>query len=51
MTTYKLGSELIYLSLKLFGVNKFRDTPPPFNFFELIERTKDELSEEQLVWI
>jgi hypothetical protein len=37
--------------LKLIGVKKFKDTPPPFNFYELIEQTKDELEEEQIEWI
>lgn len=46
MTTNKIGSEIIYLSLKLVGANKYKDTPPPFNIYELIEQAKDELNEE-----
>ena len=37
--------------MKLVGVNKYKDTPPPFNFYELIEQAKDELDEEQIIWI
>ena len=43
MTTYKLGSEILYLSLKLIGLNRYKNKPPPFNFYELIDQTKDEV--------
>lgn len=46
-----MAAEIIYLSLKLIGGNKYRNIPPPFNFYDLVEQVKDELKEEQIVWI
>jgi|APCry1669189000_1035189.scaffolds.fasta_scaffold871756_1 hypothetical protein len=48
MTTYKLGTEIIYLSLKLIDLKRCKDKPPPINFYELIEETKNDLEYEQI---
>jgi glycerophosphoryl diester phosphodiesterase len=48
MTTYKLGTEIIYLSLKLIDLKRCKDNPPPINFYELIEETKNDLEYEQI---
>jgi len=31
--------------------NKYRTTPPPFNFYELVDLVKDELNEQQVFLI